>query len=336
MSLGLAVLGGGRVVGAHAGIPAHFPQLRLVGIAEPNRERHAPLAQQFGCPIFESSEELIRRDDVHIVAVCLPHHLHHPMALRALESGKHVMIEKPMALNASQCDEILAAQRRAGVKLAIGHHHNFVPANVEARRLIQSGQIGRLVFATDSWFKPFHEGVRPPWFLDRECGGGMWWMNGPHHVDRLRRIIGSRIVSVKAKVSSDIYGYSAADSGMAMLQFENGVYATITHAGYRFGTYHFTAEFTASHGILRLLDERLFLCRGKEFEAVETKGEAVHLAQWRDFLEAIETGRQPFVNGEYGREIVAACEAAERSSELGREVLMKELGEYPCSSAHQR
>ena len=63
----------------------------------------------------------------------------------------------------------------------------------------------------------------------------MWWMNGPHLVDRLRRIVGSPIVSVKAKVSNEIYGYCAADSGMAMLHFENGVVATIIHAGYRFG-----------------------------------------------------------------------------------------------------
>lgn len=325
MSYGLAVIGGGRVVGAHAGIPAHFPQVRLIGIAESNRERHAALAEKFGCLVFEKPEDLLLRADVHIVAICLPHHLHLPMALKALEAGKHVMIEKPMALSVAECDSILTAQCRAGVKLAIGHHHNFVPANVEARRIIQAGEIGHLVFATDSWFKPFHEGVRPPWFLARECGGGMWWMNAPHHVDRLRRIIGSRIISIKAKVSSEIHGYTAADSGMAMLQFDHGVYATILHVGYRFGTYHFTAEFTASHGILRLQDQKLLLCRGNAFETVETPGPPAGVSQWANFLEAIETGREPLVSGEYGREIVAACEAAERSSELGREVRMVEV-----------
>ena len=325
MSLGVAILGGGRVVGAHAGTANDLDQLKLVGIAEPKLERHADLEEQFQCQIFASSEELIERDDVNVVAIGLPHHLHLPMAVKALEAGKHLMIEKPMALSAAECDEILTAQRKAGLKVAIGHHHNFVPQNVKAREMIHSGEIGKLVFATDSWFKGFHSSDRPPWFLLKETGGGMWWMNGPHLVDRLRRIVGSPIVSVKAKVSNEIYGYGAADSGMAMLHFENGVVATIIHAGYRFGTEHFTAEFTGSHGIIRLEDNQLLLCQDTSFEPVEIEHWNVMHAQWANLLDAIENDTAPLANGEYGREIVAACEAAERSTELSREVLMSEM-----------
>ena len=166
MKYGVAVLGGGRIVGAHASMANELPELDLIGIAELNRDRHPDLNQRFDCDVFESIEELLDRKDVDCAAVCLPHHLHLPVSLQAIAAGKHVLIEKPMALSVAECDQIIDAAAQAGVKVTVGHHHSYSSTIVEARRRIEAGEIGQLVMGSETWLKPFHSGERSRWFYE--------------------------------------------------------------------------------------------------------------------------------------------------------------------------
>jgi predicted dehydrogenase len=325
MKYGVAVLGGGRIVGAHASPANELPELDLVGIAELNKDRHPDLKERFECDVFDSIEEILNRKDVHCAAICLPHHLHLPVSLQAIAAGKHLLIEKPMALNVDECDQIIDAASRAGVKVTVGHHHSYSSSIIEARRRIEAGEIGHLVMGAETWIKPFHIGERPPWFLAKECGGGMWWMNAPHQVDRLLRLVGSHVVSVKGKVSNEIFSYSAADSGIAIVEFENGVYATIMHAGYRNGVERFETLLTGSEGSIHLKSDTLSLCNSSESDQIELARRRPHIEMWKDFVHAIETDGMTRTSGDYGREVIAVCEAAERSGEMGREIRMGEI-----------
>ncbi|MDA0838358.1 MAG: Gfo/Idh/MocA family oxidoreductase [Planctomycetota bacterium] len=325
MKYGVAVLGGGRIVGAHASAANEMPELNLIGIAELNREKHPELKERFDCDIFDSIEEILGRKDVHCAAICLPHHLHLPVSLQAIEAGKHLLIEKPMALNVKECDQIIDAASRAGVKVTVGHHHSYSSQIIEARRRIEAGEIGHLVMCAETWIKPFHIGERPPWFLAKECGGGMWWMNAPHQVDRLLRLVGSHVVSVKGKVSNEIFSYSAADSGIAIVEFENGLYANILHIGYRNGVERFESLLTGSKGSIHLESNTLSLCNGSESGLIELAQRRPHIEMWKDFVQAIETDGETLTSGNYGREVISICEAVERSGETGREIRMNEF-----------
>ncbi len=105
--------------------------------------------------------------------------------------------------------------------------------NVKARQLIDSGEVGRPVLATDTWYKAFALHTRPAWFLDREKGGGMWLMNGAHMVDRLTYILNSPVGTVKAFVGTRYNDIRADDAALAFLQLTNGVPCSIAHTGYR-------------------------------------------------------------------------------------------------------
>jgi phthalate 4,5-cis-dihydrodiol dehydrogenase len=253
----------------------------------------------------------------------------------ALNAGKHVLIEKPMAMTVAECDAMIAAAERAGKALMVAHSQHFFPVNEKIRAMIAEGEVGRIVFATDTWFKPFYADHRPAWFLDARKGGGMWPMNGPHMIDRMTQFISSQVVAVKAMVGTYFVDVPATDTGMAILQFANGVYATLHHCGYTNGVEKFEGEITGTRCQLKFSTRQLW--RSQEGQYVEVPVEARQPPLKPDwpadqspgatmgnqvaaFVRAIRTGEEPAVSGHYGREIVRVLEACEESSRLGREV----------------
>lgn len=331
-TLGIGIIGGGRIAGAHARAAQALPETILAGIAEIDPARREQLTTQYDCPIFPDADSLLAAQGVDAVVIALPHWVHCDAALASFAAGKHVLLEKPMAMTVAECDRMIAAAQAAGRAMMIGHHHHFVPVNVETRRRIQAGEIGRVVIVTDTWHKPFYGHERPPWFLDASKGGGMWPMNGPHMIDRTTFFVDSEVVAVKALVGSPFYGLSATDLGLAFLQFDNGVCATLAHTGYRDGVERFEAEVTGTEGQLRLSGRQLWRSRNGDWEEVpvpvpevETRvpvnppGNAI-LLEVREFARAVREGRPPAVTGEYGRQIVRVLNACEESSAAGREV----------------
>lgn len=334
--LGIGIIGGGRVSRAHGNAAEALAHTRLVGIAEVDPERRATSTAQYGCRGYASAEEMLADDSVEAVVVALPHWLHADVAVAALRAGRHVLIEKPMAMNVEECDRILAAARESGRTLMIGHSQHFFPINREAVRRIAAGDIGEPVFATDTWYKPFWEGQRPPWFLDDTKGGGMWSMNGSHMLDRLQLFLQRSVVSVNAAVGNRIFGLST-DFGVAFVRFEGGLAATIQHVGYKDGVNRFEAEITGTQAQLRINGDRsgcnpLEISRNGSWEALpvaplelELKSGAsdppgAFAAQMQDFALAVREGRPPSVTGDWGRSVVAVLEACVQSSCDGGEV----------------
>jgi phthalate 4,5-cis-dihydrodiol dehydrogenase len=332
--LGIGVIGGGRICGAHATAAESVEETRLAAIAEIDPERLAKATERFGGRGYGEYRELLRDPQVDAVVVALPHFLHRQVTVECLEAGKHVLLEKPMAMDTAECDAMLRAAETADRTLMVAHIHHFFAANRELRRLVREGEIGAPVLATDTWYKPFWEGQRPPWFLDAAQGGGMWPMNGSHMIDRLTFFLGREAAAVKARVGSPVFGLSATDTGVAFLDFA-GVPATIMHAGFREGVERFEAEIVGTEGHVRLTHSRAGrqLWRAKEgrWEETTVPGEeppgtrgpsGAFCAQMREFALAVREGRPPEVPGEYGRYVVRVMQACEESSRLGREVVL--------------
>jgi predicted dehydrogenase len=232
---------------------------------------------------------------------------------------------------------MIDAADRTGRQLMVGHSQHFFPVNQAACALIQKGDIGAVVFATDTWYKPFYADPRPPWFLDARQGGGMWPMNGSHMIDRMTMFIRSEVVAVKAMVGTFFVDVPATDTGIALLQFKNGVHATVHHCGYQTGkaVERFEGEITGTEGQLRFTTQKMWRCQDGQYEeapvpvslpplkfdwpAGKVPG-ATFINQLAAFQTAIRTGQEPAVSARYGREIVRVLEACEESARLGREV----------------
>ncbi|GIX07897.1 MAG: oxidoreductase [Candidatus Poribacteria bacterium] len=326
--LGVGIVGAGRISGAHAHAVARHPELFLVGVAEPDEERRTRFVERFGGEGFSAYSELLEREEVRLVLVCLPHWLHAPVAIEAMEAGKHVMVEKPMAMTLEECDAMIAAAERNSVRLMVGHTQQFFAANRLAKRLLEEGTIGEVVMATETWYKPFGLAQRPSWFLDRSKGGGMWLMNGAHMLDRLLWFLGSRVVSVKGMVSNRILGLNADDSVMALLEFENGAYATVQHCGWKrperlIGPDELIGEIVGTEGMIKTVpyQNRIWLRKENgEYQELDPGDRGGVTEELAAFVEAILTGRPEPIPNAHSREVVRLLLAVEESSRLGREV----------------
>lgn len=336
--LGIGIIGAGRISSAHAAAAAALQNCSVTAIADPDAARAHSLAAAYQATAFTRYQDLIDDDDVDAVVICLPHHLHCPVTIECLGAGKHVLLEKPMALNVGECDEMLAAARAAGARLMVGHSQQFFPVNRAVAAAIRRGDIGDLVLATDTWYKPFFEGVRPDWFLSDATGGGMWPMNGSHMIDRMLFLLQREVVAVRGTVRNTIHGLSS-DSGIAYLQFDDGCAAVVAHAGYREGVNRFEAEITGTEGQIRICGDagggaHYWRSRAGQWEEEPASppelslrpgaapGSPVFTAQMAEFAGAIEGRRESSISGEYGRRVVRIMNACVESGRSGREILL--------------
>jgi predicted dehydrogenase len=330
----IGIIGAGRVSGAHAQAAKALLQTRLVAVAEPDEERRGRFLERWGGTGYADYRQLLDSPEVDAVVIALPHWLHGEVGRAALEAGKHVLLEKPMAMTVEECDAMIAAAGRSHRKLMVGHMHHFSPVNTTAKALLDSGELGTVVMATDTWYKPFFgREKRPPWFLDAARGGGMWPMNGSHMIDRMTFFVGSDVIAVKAMVGARFFDQPCTDCGVALLQFAGGVYATLVHAGYRdhCGVDRFEAEITATDGQIKFDGRNLWRSQEDRYAPVEIAAAPPPLKpgvtcpptfalQTAAFADAILNDAEPPIPGEYGRQVVRVLNACEESGRTGREV----------------
>lgn len=327
-TLGAGVIGAGRAGVGHTHAITQVSNLKLVGVADVNAGQLERVKQRFGCETYMNYHDLLARDDIDLIVIALPNHLHCPITIDCAEAGKHIFVEKPMALELEECDRMLEAVNQHNVKLMVGHSEHYYPPNIKAKEIMESGELGEIVFATDQWYKPFGLSGRAPWFLDRAQGGGMWQMNGAHMVDRVAWLMDSKIVAVKAWIGNPIIKQNADDSSMAFLQFENGKAASIVHSGYENGVEFCYTDWVCTNAMMRVAsrppDAGVWISKNGSYESVPpAPPNQSFAAELADLSDAIINDRESPLGGEYARHIVAALLACEESARTGREVLVE-------------
>lgn len=205
----IAIIGTGW--GARAQAPA-FRQagLEVVAIAGHDPEKTRRIADDLGVEPFETAEALIDGADADLVSIASPPPTHRPLALRALERGRHVLCEKPTALDASEAEEMLRAAERHPDRLAlIDHELRFLPAWREAKRRI--GELGAIRYAEVRYASPSRSDPERKWnwWSDAAQGGGAWGAVGSHYVDAVRHFAGE-IEAVQAVLETFIPERSTA------------------------------------------------------------------------------------------------------------------------------
>ena len=262
--LGIIGLGMAGATMVHAA--ALHPGVRLAAAADPQPDPRAAFTRDFGAAAFEDARQVCERRDVEAVYIATPHQFHREHAVLVAECGKHVIVEKPMALSLEDCDAMIEAVNRNKVHLIVGHTHGFDPAVREMRRIISSGAVGPLALVAMWNYTNFIYRPRRPEELDTSSGGGILFNQIPHQIDTLR-VLGGDISSVRAIARQLDPSRPTEGLASALLQFESGAAATITYSGYDYfdaDEFHFwIAESGAPkpadrHGIARraLLDRR--------------------------------------------------------------------------------
>jgi len=215
-------------------------RVALVAAADPRPEARRRFAEEFSAPAFASFEELCANADVDAIYVATPHQFHAAHAILAAVAGKHVLIEKPMALTIADCQAMVAAAARANIQLLVGHSHSFDAPYLRAAELVRSGRFGgvRMIHAvnyTDFLYRP-----RRREELVTQHGGGVIFSQAAHQVDVVRLLGGGRAISVRAQTGAWDPARQTEGAYAALLTFDNGAFASLTYSGYgRFDTDEF-------------------------------------------------------------------------------------------------
>ena len=207
------------------------PRIEIVAGFDPRPEARVRFTQDFAAQAFETMEALCAAD-IDAVYIASPHQFHAPQVEIAAAHGRHALVEKPMALSLEECERMIAATRKAGVHLIVGHSHSFDAPVMKLRALVESGAYGQLRMITALNFTDFLYRPRRPEELDTGQGGGAVYNQAPHQVEMIRLIAGGRVKSVRAMTG--IWDPARPTEGAynAFLTFEHGVTATMTYSGY--------------------------------------------------------------------------------------------------------
>lgn len=255
-TIGICIIGGGRAgrIHGHNFVSGRMPGARLLAVVEPVAEAQQAACEELGIErVYAYYREALDDTDVDAVVVATPTQYHREIVVAAADAGKHILCEKPMAMNAEECDEMIAAARRANVKLQIGFMRRFDAGFVAAKQRIDAGDIGKVVLVKSLTHGPT---TPKPWMYDiRKSNGPLAEVNS-HDIDTLRWFTGSEFEEVYA-IGGNYRSPDARerypdfyDNVILNARFRNGMQGSISGAqGVQYG-YDSRCEILGERGLI--------------------------------------------------------------------------------------
>jgi len=207
-------------------------RVQLVAAADPSAAARARFASDFQAPAYDSVEALCADPAVQVVYVATPHQFHRQHVCLAAAAGKHVLVEKPMAITLADCTAMVEACASAPVHMVVGHSHSFDAPILRLRELVRSGRYGRLRMISAMNYTDFLYRPRRPEELDTRAGGGVVFSQGAHQIDIVRLLGGGLVRSVRAFTGQWDASRPTEGAYSALLGFEDGAFCSATYSGY--------------------------------------------------------------------------------------------------------
>ena len=344
--VGIGVIGTGFGVRVQIPVWSMTPGARVVAVCSSNAQRAAQVAERFDIAhATADADELAALPDVDIVSVATPPHLHQPGSMAAIRAGKHVLCEKPFALDASEGKAMLDAARGQGVMHLMNYEFRNTPARVAMKRMIDEGFLGALSHLHTTAFNNFvhlTEGRTAAWWYDVKRGGGWLGASGSHTIDALRWLFGE-IVAVSGRLETVVKEHRVLDrpepittdvddTFFLTLRFESGALgALLSGAAASTAGSGMRLEAYGSGGTLVLDGDRLFAAKKSESKLAEVEvpkpdvpadmayPHYIPFGIWtRRIVEAVRSGEHLTPDFEDGWRSQQVIDAARRSSAEGR------------------
>ena len=334
MSLKIAFTGTGHAAHVHARAAQSIAGLELVAIVNHRAESMAEYATQFGISRqYMTIEALLTDGDVDVLCVNTPNYMHAPQAIAALEAGIHVMVEKPMALNAAEAEAMRQASEQSGAKLMVAHCWRFDEEVNWLKAQIDSGKLGKILCSKGYGV---HVNWGPGgWFVEaRYAGGGALADMGIHAIDTARYLLGDpQPLSVYAKIGTQYTDYDVDDSGTIWINWEGGA-TSIVESGWWWPHADGPEASTQLYGTAGFgqLFPTLLELPDRAMEIVETIDpgyppvreehcpQEMYDAQMKHFIDCIGEDRQPNPGASEGLVNMRIVDAALESSRIGEVV----------------
>ncbi len=309
----------------------------LVMIASLHEDHARSLADSVGCKGFTDRwQDVIERDDINAVLVCTPPDLHAPMSIAAMQAGKHVLCEKPLARTVEEAEEMLRVARESGMKLKCGFNHRHHPGIQKAGEWIDSGAIGEIDFMRCRYGICGRPGYDKEWRANPAIvGGGQLMEQGIHAIDLFRWFLGDFSEAVGFTSTRFWDMAPLEDNGFALLRTAGGQIASL-HSSLTQWKNIFSLEIFGRNGYI--IVEGLGGAYGTErvtfgkrdltapFQTDTTEfmgGDRSWYEEWKEFVSAIAEDREPIGNGRDGLEALKLVQAIYQSSSESRVVKLK-------------
>ncbi len=309
--IGWGLLGCGDIAAKRvAGALRDAPGSALIAVARARAERAAEFARQHGARRwYADGSDLLRDPEIDAVYVATPVRLHVEHTVAAAEAGKHVLCEKPMALDVAGCERMIAAARAHGVRLGVAYYRHHYPIIARLRALLASGEIGTPVLASVQAFEAFDPGPDHPraWLLRRsESGGGPMMDFGCHRIEVLLDLFGPVAEVSGFPVNVRLKSREVEDTCIARLHFASGAEAVlaVSHAAResRDSVEIFGSAGSAHVALLNQGRLRVVTASGTREEEHPAPGN-LHQPLVDDFVQSVRERRDPTVTGEIGAEV---------------------------------
>lgn len=325
----------------HAPEYASNNDVKIVGFFDLMKERAIEMAGIYGGKVYDTYEDMLADTTVDAVSVCSANSCHAPITIAALKAGKHVLCEKPMATSVEDAEKMNAAARQAGKFLMIGHNQRLADAHAKAKKILNSGELGRIISFKTSFS---HSGPETwsadksskTWFFSKKDAimGAMGDL-GIHKADLIRWLIGDEIVEVMASVTTlDKRGpdgelIEVDDNAMCILSSKTGITGILTASWTNYGAEDNSTVLYCSEGVMKIYDnpdypieitkkdgEKIYYKVGKiQTNENQTKSGIIDL-----FVNSIVNGTAPEISGEEGLVALKIIFACMESSSTGKKV----------------
>lgn len=316
--LKVALVGAGGMGTNHASCYRKLEDVELAAVVDVDRAAAEAVAD--GAAVYGSLEEALQKTSVDVVDICTPTPTHSDLAVMALEAGKHLLLEKPMARTVDQCDAIIQAAKASGKTAMVGHVLRWFPEFAQAKKVIDSGGIGKPAVVHTSRGGTFPRGPES-WYADFQQSGGVILDLIIHDFDWLRWCLGP---------VERVYARRAENYALVTLRYKSGAMAHVEGTWMRPSGFEVHFEVAGDEGLIdyssrNAVPLKTSLKAGPEGKAaVEVPesplAESPYLQQIRHFLECVRTGSAPAVSLEDAREAVRTSLAALESCETGQPV----------------
>lgn len=341
-ALNFGIVGCGRIASRHADAIWARGDTRLVAVCDVSEQRAARMASQYGCEAYTDYDRMLSRPDLDVVCVCTPSGLHAANGIQAARAGKHVVVEKPMALTMEDAYALEKACRDSGVKLTVVLQNRYNSAMRRLREAVDAGKLGRLLLATVTvrWYRPQEYYSGDNWHGTWAMDGGALMNQAIHHIDALQWMMGD-VESVFAYTATLAHQMEAEDTGVGVVRFKSGSLGSIEGS---------TITYPANiEGSLAVFGQRGSVkIGGNSLDRIafwKVEGEVEHEQEilrrqeldpppsrylshsWvlDDMVRAIREDGQPATNGVEGRKSLALVLALYQSARDGREVRMDRI-----------
>ena len=324
----VGLIGSGGISAAHGkGFIKYADRIKCVALCDVSQENLKKRSEQLGGVRrqFNDWKAMLKEmgDEIDAVDICLPHHLHGPAIIDAAAAGKHIICEKPMCMSLKEADEIAAAVKKAGVTYMSAHNQLFMPVVQEAKRLIESGALGRVMWLrSQDCFRAGGEGGNPfkgSWRANLKTqGGGELIDTGYHPSYRLLYLAGAPAVKIQGAMGRFVQPIEGEDTASVQVRFANGAIGEIL-TSWAFtlphGTHHIhvvgeEGQIFGSNDTLYHLPKGFTEPAKRSYQPVDTfEAEIGH------FADCLREGKRPIHGVEEGRAvlelILKACESGE-------------------------